>query len=274
MTTSQSSPTLSTSLSKSLLSPIEDPRSPYFLHHTDHHGSIVINPKLTSSNYCSWSHFFLLALSIRNKTRFIDGSIKQPSSTDELYSSWTRCNNLIVARLLESISEPIATNVFYMNSAAEIWQTLKNRFSQPDDTRICNLNFPCVTSHKEIPSWTMIDVAEVKAGLYLMQYKLLGKRSQGSISTSTSVTILVCNSVPLGFKLWHYRLGHISEDRMKQIKQVCPNISTKESSVCYVCLLAKQKRLPFPIHVKSSKAPFDSIHIDIWGPYFVNSIHG
>ncbi|EOY04499.1 Uncharacterized protein TCM_019740 [Theobroma cacao] len=28
-----------------------------------------------------------------------------------------------------------------MNSAADIWQTLKNHFSQPDDTRICNLQY-------------------------------------------------------------------------------------------------------------------------------------
>ncbi|EOY03128.1 Cysteine-rich RLK (RECEPTOR-like protein kinase) 8 [Theobroma cacao] len=125
----------------------------------------------------------------------------------------------------------------------------------------------------EIPSWTMIGVAEVKVGLHLMQCKLLGKRPQGSISASTTIKIPICNSVSLRFNLWHHRLRHILEDKMKQIKQVCPDIFFKESSVCYVCPLAKQKHLPFLVHVKSSKAPFDLIHTNIWGPYYVNSIH-
>ncbi|XP_017972387.1 PREDICTED: uncharacterized protein LOC108661090 [Theobroma cacao] len=103
-------------------SPIEDPLSPFYLHHSDHHGSIIITPKLTSNNYSSWSRSFLLALSIRNKSGFIDGSIPEPD-------------------LLESISPPIASTVFYIRKASEVWETLKERFSQPNDARICNLQF-------------------------------------------------------------------------------------------------------------------------------------
>ncbi|EOY00553.1 Uncharacterized protein TCM_010443 [Theobroma cacao] len=36
------------------------------------------------------------------------------------------------------MTPPIASNVFFMNSAIKIWETLKQRFSQLDDTRICN----------------------------------------------------------------------------------------------------------------------------------------
>ncbi|EOY10540.1 Uncharacterized protein TCM_025870 [Theobroma cacao] len=159
---------------------MEDPRSPDFLHHTDHHGSVVINLKLTSSNYCSWSRSFLLALSIRNKTGFIDGSTKQPSLIDGLYSSWTHCNNLNVAWLLESISEPIATNVFYMSSVPEIWQTLKNRFSQLDDTRICNLQFSLCNKTQALRSHIIM----IKPFLSVDEaYNLvLREESQGSIS--------------------------------------------------------------------------------------------
>ncbi|EOY04498.1 Uncharacterized protein TCM_019739 [Theobroma cacao] len=41
---------------------------------------------------------------------------------------------------------------------------------------------------QEIHSWTVIGVAEVKTSLYLMQYKLLGKRSQRPVSASAIVT--------------------------------------------------------------------------------------
>ncbi|EOY14361.1 Uncharacterized protein TCM_033758 [Theobroma cacao] len=84
---------------------------------------------------------FLLALSIQNKSRFIDGSIPEPDVSDKLFVPCTRCNSLILAWLLESISPPIASTVFYIRKAYEVWETLKERFSQPDDARICNLQF-------------------------------------------------------------------------------------------------------------------------------------
>ncbi|XP_017982436.1 PREDICTED: uncharacterized protein LOC108663306 [Theobroma cacao] len=126
---------------RSQISPAENPLSPYYIHHSDLHGSVVINPKLTAANYMSWSRAFLLALSIRKKRGFIDGTIKEPNEADPLFEDWSRCNSLIVTRLLESLTPEIASNVLYMDSAKEIWETLKNRFSQPDETRICNLQF-------------------------------------------------------------------------------------------------------------------------------------
>ena len=40
---------------------------------------------------------------------------------------------------------------------------------------------------------------------------------------------------------------------------------------CNVCLLAKQKRLPFPHSVTTSSC-FDLVHADIWGPYSTPSL--
>ena len=41
-----------------------------------------------------------------------------------------------------------------------------------------------------------------------------------------------------------------------------------------VCHFAKPKRLSFPISTSKSKKCFDLIHVDIWGPYSIPSIHG
>ncbi|WRX23102.1 Retrotransposon Copia-like [Theobroma cacao] len=116
-----------------------DSKSSYFLHHFDNQKSMVISPKLTSVNYSSWSRSFMFALSIRNKSGFLDGSILEPKHSDNLYVLWLRCNNLIIAWLLELVSLLIASTVLYMDKALEIWETLKKRFSQLDDAGICNL---------------------------------------------------------------------------------------------------------------------------------------
>ncbi|EOY13452.1 Uncharacterized protein TCM_032027 [Theobroma cacao] len=115
--------------SRSPISLIADPQSPYFLHHTDHPRSVVINPKLTTNNYVVWSRSFLLVLSIRNKIGFMNGTIPKLDATKPIFPSWTRCNNLLVAWLLDSITQPIASIVFYVESTMEIWNTFKQNFA-------------------------------------------------------------------------------------------------------------------------------------------------
>lgn len=94
----------------------------------------MISLKLSTNNYVPWSKSFLLVISIRNKERFLNGTITKPTTIDPLFASKTKCNNLIVAWLL-----CFSSIVFFMKSTAKIWITLKQNFSQPDDTRVRKL---------------------------------------------------------------------------------------------------------------------------------------
>jgi len=38
--------------------------------------------------------------------------------------------------------------------------------------------------------------------------------------------------------------------------------------------MAKQRHLPFPVSTNASQCPFDLVHVDIWGPFSVQSING
>ncbi|XP_058003767.1 uncharacterized protein LOC131180159 [Hevea brasiliensis] len=104
--------------------PSKDVSSPYYLHHAENHSSVIVTPKLTLANFASWRRSFLLAVSIRNKQGFLDGSILKPTLEDPLCLSWVRCNNHLVAWLLRSVSPPIASTVFYMEDAKQIWEKL------------------------------------------------------------------------------------------------------------------------------------------------------
>lgn len=48
--------------------------------------------------------------------------------------------------------------------------------------------------------------------------------------------------------------------------------SIDKSDLCPVCPLAKQKRLPFISHNNMYKSAFDLVHIDVWGPFSVESV--
>ena len=70
-------------------SAIEDPLSLYFLHHSDGLGTVLISQVLTRENYASWSRAIAIALLVKNKLGFIDGSIPKPPGTDlSLLNSW------------------------------------------------------------------------------------------------------------------------------------------------------------------------------------------
>ena len=74
--------------------------------------------------------------------------------------------------------------------------------------------------------------------------------------------------------IWHNRLGHLSSKRLDILKdqiQCDTSRFSKFVTPCYICPLAKQRRLSFASHNHMSQFPFDLIHCDIWGPYHITS---
>ena len=63
-------------------SAIDDSSSPFFLHHLDSPRLVLVSQPLTGDNYASWSRAMLIALSVKNKLGFLDGTIAKPDSND------------------------------------------------------------------------------------------------------------------------------------------------------------------------------------------------
>ncbi|CAN6716402.1 unnamed protein product [Malus baccata var. baccata] len=102
-----------------------------YLHHSDQRGLVLVSQLLTKDNYNTWSHSMIMALTVKNKYDFVDGSIKKPSEEDvDELQQWRRCNSLVKTWLLSSISKEIAARVFYCDGAQAVWNELRERFSQ------------------------------------------------------------------------------------------------------------------------------------------------
>jgi len=119
--------------------PCLDPSSPYYIHPSENPSSVSISPTLDGSNYHSWSRAFRMALISKNKMGFLTGTIPAPDTQNSFYTSWERCNTLIMSWLLNSLSPPIAQSVIFLDRAADIWTDLRERFSQSDLLRIAEL---------------------------------------------------------------------------------------------------------------------------------------
>ncbi|KAA8529463.1 hypothetical protein F0562_033738 [Nyssa sinensis] len=92
-------------------------------------GVTLVSHPLTETNYNTWHQSMLIALSIKNKVGFIDGTVSKPSDPAAALQ-WTHCNNMVKAWLLNSLSKDTSTSVIYCDLAKDIYVELKERFSQ------------------------------------------------------------------------------------------------------------------------------------------------
>lgn len=53
-----------------------------------------------------------------------------------------------------------------------------------------------------------------------------------------------------------------------------PSIHVNKNLVCDICQLARQRRLPFVLSTNRALSCFDLVHLDVWGPCSLPSIHG
>nr|KYP55301.1 hypothetical protein KK1_001510 [Cajanus cajan] len=82
-----------------------------YLHPNENPSTALVSPALNSTNYHLWSRSMMIALSAKNKLEFIDGGAPQPSSTDQTYGAWKRCNNMVISWIVYSVSASIRQSI-------------------------------------------------------------------------------------------------------------------------------------------------------------------
>ena len=75
---------------------------------------------------------------------------------------------------------------------------------------------------------------------------------------------------------WHNRLGHASLSRLDLISEDLGTTRQKNkgNTYCHICHLAKQKKLSFPSSNNMCNSIFELLHIDVWGPFSVETVDG
>ena len=109
--------------------PVTNPTSVYYIHPNENPTVSLVSEKFNGDNFADWKRGMILALSIKNKIPFIDGSLTKSEVTDPLLKAWERCNNMIISYLLRSLDNTIAKSVLYFSTGYEIWKDLEDRYS-------------------------------------------------------------------------------------------------------------------------------------------------
>lgn len=123
----------------SAVSSVIDANHPYFLQTSDNPGIPLITQLLTEQNYYHWTRSVSIALSAKMKLGMIDGSLPKPLPTSINFALWSRCNDMVLSWLLNSMSLEIRNSVAYFSTAKEIWDDLAVRFSQSNMPRVFHL---------------------------------------------------------------------------------------------------------------------------------------
>ncbi|CAI8611441.1 unnamed protein product [Vicia faba] len=110
----------------------KDMMDPYFMHPSDNLGVAIISPPLNNLNYHSQSRSIVVALRSKNKLGFLDGTLPRPAESDSLTLTWDRCNTMVMAGVINSVEPDIAQSILWMDTAAEIWTELFDRYHQGD----------------------------------------------------------------------------------------------------------------------------------------------
>ena len=136
-------PLIQSKSSASTVAVIDDPlpSSPYYLHPSDNSSLILVTEPLTGDNFHSPFRSMNMALTIKNKLGFVDGSIREPEDgfRSSLYAHWTCCNTVVITWILNCVSKKIHASVLYKPTAYVIWKELQDKFSQSNGPQIFQL---------------------------------------------------------------------------------------------------------------------------------------
>jgi len=111
--------------------------SPYFLSSGDNPGTILVSQHLLGAeSFNTWFRSMYVALRDKNKLGFVNGMVPEPLVTDSMYEKWIRCDSMIISWIINSVSKEIASSIIYCNSSREVWDDIKERYSQKNGPRI------------------------------------------------------------------------------------------------------------------------------------------
>ena len=112
-----------------------------------------------------------------------------------------------------------------------------------------------------------IGTVDAKDGLYVFHASVFQRNVMNN-----SVPSFHC--VTKDDNVWHNRLGHLSDERLHVLRSRYSCIPVKKPYLCDTCHRAKQRKLPFALSDSSTSKIFNILHMDIWGPCSIISMHG
>ncbi|KAM3281081.1 hypothetical protein P3S67_028101 [Capsicum chacoense] len=99
--------------------PSIDSSHPLYLHPSDTLGTVLASVPFSGIGYGEWREGMMISFSAKNKLHLINGTFEKPAANSPLLPYWERCNNMLKAWLMNSLSKEIAKTVLYYKTTKE-----------------------------------------------------------------------------------------------------------------------------------------------------------
>jgi hypothetical protein len=115
-----------------------------------------------------------------------------------------------------------------------------------------------------------------KGALVVMKAEKVGNLYRLKGSTQVSKAVVASEKEEVGTRLWHQRLGHMSEKGLQILmkRRSLPDLKSLKLDFCKHCVYGKQCKQRFKVGNHNSEGISDYIHSDLWGPSPVLSYGG
>ncbi|KAM3205346.1 hypothetical protein P3L10_028756 [Capsicum annuum] len=108
------------------IDPQMDYNHPLHLQASDSPGVALIPIKLTGlENYGIWSRSMLLALLVKSKLGFVDGTCAKSSYKGNLAIRWERCDTVVLSWISAAVAPELMTSIVYASSSKKVWSDFK-----------------------------------------------------------------------------------------------------------------------------------------------------
>jgi len=83
----------------------------YYLHPSNNLGLLLVSTTFNGSGFGSWKRAMNIALSTKSKLHFVVGRLARPPLTSPDLKKWTKCNDMVMAWILNVLSKNIASSI-------------------------------------------------------------------------------------------------------------------------------------------------------------------
>nr|GEU66079.1 retrovirus-related Pol polyprotein from transposon TNT 1-94 [Tanacetum cinerariifolium] len=205
-----------------------DHNSLFYLHASDYPKQMHVNDVLTNKNYNDWEQEMMNFMFAKNKTGFIDGSIKKPETKSDKYLPWMRCDTMIKGwgkktyEFLMGLDDQfsvIKTQILAMKPTPDLSAAYHLVAEDEQQHTIAS------SKGADLKAGNLIGVGDCRGGLYWM----------GGIKEERKAMTVTIDA-------WHRRLRHASNIKFSRVSFLKDVSSSFNAKVCDSCNKAKLTR--------------------------------
>lgn len=93
---------------------------PLYLSPSDNPGTNLVFTLFDGTGYADWRKSMLISLSAKNKVGLINGRLLKPRDDSPYFELWARCNDMVMAWLINLLTKGIRSSVLLSNYARDL----------------------------------------------------------------------------------------------------------------------------------------------------------